>query len=258
MAQFLDKNEIEGFLVHTPLKVEVYDELDSTNHFALNRCKQKKTEASVIIADRQTAGRGRLKRVWESPANQNLYFSILIKPEVALNQWSSLTLISGIACYRVLKNWIAELRLKWPNDLYVGDKKIGGILCEISENENKMLVIGVGINLLSKPEDFSEAIRAQSTSLILESKKSFTRNEIAGKLISEIWKCAQDFFKMGFELFRHEWEDAAHMKGKKIKVCDAHLSYSGICRGLDEDGTLLIERSGILDRVIAGDVIWED
>jgi BirA family biotin operon repressor/biotin-[acetyl-CoA-carboxylase] ligase len=247
-----------------PLQVTVLPETDSTNDEAQRRARQGAPEGTVIFAEKQTSGRGRLNRRWESPEKKNIYASILLRPALLPSITPQITLIAGIACYEALEPFLKPaqgssfLRLKWPNDLWVHAKKIGGILTEMETHNDSVdfIVVGIGLNVNAGPEDFSEALRPIATSLRIETGSFQSRSAIVADLLLSFFRIYRSFLKNGFEALRKKWESYSRMQGRKVKVQENQRSYEGVCEGLDENGFLLVRTPAGVEKVIAGDVMW--
>jgi len=143
----------------------------------------------VIIADRQTGGKGRLDRTWESPAGLNIYLSIVIRPELEPKNVTMLTILAAVAGAAALrKTCNIPVSIKWPNDLVIADKKLGGILTEVRADPDRinLAVIGIGINVNMTDKDFPEEIRYSATSVKQETGTVFSRNEIIIQLPNEV------------------------------------------------------------------------
>jgi len=246
-----------------PLRFEILSETDSTNSHTFGRGEQGALEGLVVFAERQSAGRGRLNRAWESPGGKNIYTSLLLRPPLSPSTAPQITLVAGVACYEALRNYVgarqaAPLRLKWPNDLWVGLKKIGGILTELKASGDRVdfVVVGIGLNINADVADFSEGLLPIATSLLLETGKTHSRSQMAGGLLQSFFQNYDDFLKNGFEPIRKKWEAYSKMGGTKVKVAESGRTFEGICQGLDEEGYLLVRTSSGVEKVVAGDVSW--
>jgi len=176
-------------------KFHHYEVIDSTNAEALRRAKEGGEEGEVFIADRQTAGRGRMGRSWESPAGKNIYISFLLKPKLAPPKAPLLTLVAGEAVFETLFPLLppplkSRFRIKRPNDLYLKDKKVAGILTEAgsSRGEIDWVVVGIGINVNADPDDFSPEIQETATSLKIATGKEIDREPIISALVEAFEK----------------------------------------------------------------------
>ncbi len=259
---FLSENEIlksvgEVELKRLPLHLHLLPETGSTNQVAFELAQKGAPEGTVVLADSQTGGKGRLDRKWESPPGKNVYLSFVLRPKISPALAPQLTLVAGIACYQTLESFISKgLWLKWPNDLYVTSKKIGGILTEMSARASSLdfVIVGIGLNLNSSLSDFSEEVRSVATSLFLESQTQCSRSEVTGRLLSFLIRDYQRYLTQGFSWVRQEWEECSQMKGQKIWVEEGSQKYEGVCEGLDEEGFLVMKTETETKKILAGDV----
>jgi BirA family transcriptional regulator, biotin operon repressor / biotin---[acetyl-CoA-carboxylase] ligase len=254
-SEILSAGALEGEF----LRIKILEETDSTNQNALELGLKDAPEGTVILAEKQRAGRGRLGRIWESPSHRNLYLSVILRPNLPPSSVSPITLVAGIACHQALSRFIKTgLRLKWPNDLWVDSRKIGGILTEMEAEQDKvhLVVVGIGLNINSRPEDFSPELRPLATSIAIETQKKHSRSQVAGLLLSSLFQHYRTFLKEGFDGMRRKWEELSRMRGAKVKVDEGDRAFEGVCEGLDENGFLLVKTPSRLERVVAGDVSW--
>lgn len=258
----LNPQEIQNALSPLPsgLKIETYVEITSTNDMGHQLAKQGASENTVVLAEKQTAGRGRLDRSWESPAFKNIYLSIILRPTLTPNKTPQINLIAGLAAYRTFLQLLPKgLHLKWPNDLLFKNKKLGGVLTEMEltpEGGVDYMIVGVGLNINAESSDFSASLKDTATSLKMERKEEFSRSQIAGMFLNEFFNLYQRYQKESLQPFLYEWENAAQMKGKKVKVDEGDKTFEGICLGLDAEGYLLVDSQGKKETVVAGDVSW--
>lgn len=240
--------------------LQILESCSSTNEVVKQWANQGKAEYAVAFAEKQTAGKGRLDRTWESPAYKNLYFSILLRPSLNATESPQLNLLAGLAAFRCFYKLAPKgLRLKWPNDLWLNKKKVGGILTEMQpDTEGKVdyLIVGVGLNINASPEDYSNSIQNIAGSLKTETQEEYSRSKIAGMFLNEFFQLYQRYQQEGLKPFLYEWENAAQMKGKKVKVEEGNRTFEGTCQGLDPAGYLLIHSQGKTETIIAGDVSW--
>jgi BirA family transcriptional regulator, biotin operon repressor / biotin---[acetyl-CoA-carboxylase] ligase len=240
-------------------EVFVHDRVSSTNELAMSMAaKDGERPDSVIIADSQERGKGRLGRVWQSPAGKNIHLSLLLRPNLAPRDATMLTLLSAVASASAIKNISGlPVAIKWPNDLILSEKKVGGILTEIRADIDKvsLAVIGIGINVNTDKEDFAGGIDLIATSMKEETGKRFSRNELIIEILKEFDRLYSRFKTEGKAPLLQEWKTLSSTIGKKVKVSIADDILYGVAEGIDEDGMLILKLpSGILKRISAGDV----
>ncbi|NLW56126.1 MAG: biotin--[acetyl-CoA-carboxylase] ligase [Firmicutes bacterium] len=236
--------------------IEYYDELSSTNQRAkelLVSCP----EGTVVLAESQTAGRGRLGRRWFSPPGTGIWMSLILRPQLPPAQLSKLTLVAAVALSQAI---FAELEVrplvKWPNDLYWNGRKLSGILTELTGEMGRLesVVLGVGLNVNQKPEDFPEEIREQAGSLWMIKKSPVDRKALLRRYLEvlevEYFRALTD----GFDRILEYCRQYTYTLGRHVTVTNGAQTFSGIAVAIDEDGGLIIDQDGQSRKVIAGDV----
>ena len=208
------------------------------------------------MADMQTAGRGRRGRVWESPAGENLYFSLLLRPDFAPDKASMLTLVMAMAVATAVRSCGAEAYIKWPNDIVLNGRKLCGILTEmhLQPEGSYFVVIGVGVNVGMK--EFPPELAGMATSLWAEQNMVTDREELLERILQSFEKFYQEFALRGdFYLLQNAYNDILINRGKAVKVLDPKGEFSGIAKGINGHGELLVEReAGEIVTVYAGEV----
>ncbi len=238
--------------------LEVHGEAGSTNDLAMAAGAAGAPDGHAILADRQNAGRGRLSRRWESPGGLGLYVSIVLRPPVPVAQAPFLTVVAGVAvCDALAETAAVAPGLKWPNDVLLEGRKVTGILSELAASGNAIrhVVVGIGINVNHRAEDFPEELRPLAGSLLLAAGRSFSRDTVAAALFNH--------FDRLYALFcrgdRHAIVEAARERsvvlGRRVELIDGKERWGGQAVDLDEDGALLVrDAAGAVRRVHAGDV----
>jgi len=224
----------------------------STNDNALLAARSGAPHGSLFVADEQTAGRGRRGNAWLAAPGESLLFSLLLRPKLELSQVSALTLAAGLA----LRDAIAPLlstptQIKWPNDLYVNDKKLAGILVESQLQGDRLqaVVLGVGLNVFSR--DLPEEIAARATSLALLGVAAVERESLLQQIMNAIALRLEAYERSGVAGILDELNAADALRDKRVRV-DA---LEGVGRGLDEQGRLLLkDDSDVVHAIIAGTV----
>lgn len=234
-----------------------YDQLGSTNTEALNQAHGRAAEGLCIIANRQTQGRGREGRLWNSEEGRGLYFSILLRPKITARYVPILTLLSAVAVHDTLKHACGiDSDIKWPNDLLVSEKKICGILAETCETSDGLaVVVGIGINYVS--EGLPKGLSETATSVL-----DVTGVEADADLII---RSLTHFFGLHYRQFNdssnaaqvlREWSArSSYVNGKEVRVTTRNGVLTGVTCGIDQFGALLVKCSdGRIASVTAGDV----
>lgn len=233
-------------------------EVDSTNLRAAELAEQGAAEGTVVIAECQTRGKGRLGRSWASPSGVNLYLSVLLRPAILPWDAPQLTFLSAVAVART----IAELpgldpEVKWPNDLLLNGRKVAGLLNEMrAETEGvHHVVLGIGVNLNMGPDQFPADLRYPATSLAIESGSPVSRSDFARRLLRHLDTLYHLYLEQGFGPLRQAWEGFFRLKGRIVEVDCQERVIRGTVAGIDEEGALLVQAAdGGTERILAGDV----
>ncbi len=240
-------------------EVYYFPEIDSTNRSAHDHARRGAGEGTVVLADFQSQGRGRLGRSWESPAGWNLYASIILRPPFPPTMAPQITLLAGVATANALaRSSGLDPRIKWPNDIFLHGKKVAGILSEIEANGTRIrfVILGVGVNVNWQKEDIPSDLREIATSLRAEGGREIPRTLMAAELFEELEQEYLLFLREGFSpRLRQEWNRLSWINGKQVTVTLPDRRISGEALGLDTDGALLLlDRDGNTQRFIVGDV----
>jgi BirA family biotin operon repressor/biotin-[acetyl-CoA-carboxylase] ligase len=236
-------------------KIYTFESIDSTNNCAKAVADIGANEGTVVIAEEQTAGRGRLGRPWFSPPSQNLTFSVVVRPQGSNEVLNLLPLFAAVAVAEAIERTTSlKVECKWPNDLLVNKKKVGGILIEGAFTEGKVeyAVIGVGINVNVAvfPSDLSQ----KASSLRLETSAEIDRALLFQEILRSLERHYKQTIRKGFQSVLPEWTSHSAMLGKTITVSQQGKSLSGVVKGLSQDGGLLFQTNGTVQTLFAGDV----
>ncbi len=232
--------------------------VDSTNAYAMDLAEKGAEHGTVVIAENQTKGRGRLGRTWVSPPGGNIYMSVILRPSIQLAEGTLLTIMAGVACCRALRNGTGiQVEIKWPNDLMVSGRKAGGILTEIKANAGNIVfaVMGIGINVNTSLEDFPSDVKETATSLRNEAAKEYPRDILVAGILGELEGCSDILAGGGKELILDEWRRLTTMLGRKVMAVLGDETLTGIAEDVDEQGMLLLRLpSGLLKKINTGDL----
>jgi BirA family biotin operon repressor/biotin-[acetyl-CoA-carboxylase] ligase len=238
-------------------KILRFDSLPSTNLEAASRAIEGAPEGLCIVANEQTAGRGRLERNWLSPKDAGLYFSIILRPRMDQSVWPLLTLMAGVAVHDALLDSCGLVTdIKWPNDILADGRKLCGILAETVETPiGRAVVVGIGINLTSR--GFPSELDRVATSIEAVSGETPNFEAVLDALIRALDGQYQVLQRpIGPEEIVTSWSAlSSYGTGKLIQVTDGDKSFAGTTRGLERDGALRVETdAGEIRIVRAGDV----
>jgi BirA family biotin operon repressor/biotin-[acetyl-CoA-carboxylase] ligase len=236
--------------------IRFYAELGSTNDEAFDLARQGAPEGTVVVADRQTRGRGRMQRVWVSPPGRNLYLSLVLRPDIAPEQAPQLSIVAGVAAAEALWGLCPGVTLKWPNDVLVRGRKLCGILAEMRAAAGRLdfVILGIGVNVNLLREECPPEIAGFATSLREETGGALSRAEVAAVLLRSLETAYRIYCREGFSPLRARWLERTDMAGKPVRVVAGTDVYEGRMAGLDDAGALLLEeKTGGIRAVMAGD-----
>ncbi len=242
-------------------EIRYFESTGSTNRDALAWAREGAPHGAAVVADGQTAGRGRLGRSFFSPPFENLYTSIVLRPSITTALAPAWPLAAAVGVAETVGAWVDDpdaVEIKWPNDVLIGGRKTCGILMELSAEAARVswMVVGIGVNLNVDPARFPEEFQARATSLRCHRRDRvdrvrFTR-DLYGSLEQSFDLCAEG----GFAAVRPRFAARFHMEGRRVRVVDHDgAEDGGVVRGVDADGALRVAREdGEEVRVLAGDV----
>lgn len=240
--------------------IVAYDEISSTNDIALILAEQGAREGTVVVAEKQTSGRGRLGRSWFSPGGKGIWTSVIFYPGFKPVELCQINLILGVAIAEAIKREThLHARLKWPNDIVISQKKIGGILIEISAEMDKIkyLVAGVGINVNLSKKDFPLSLREYASSLSAEGNAEVDRVSLFREILQQIERFYLLFKKEGFIPIKEKWLNYDNTLGRFLRVELSGETIYGQAVDIDEDGALVIRlENGISKKIVSGDVFF--
>lgn len=232
-----------------------FEEINSTNTFAKTLDKKFANHGTLIIAEKQTKGRGRFERKWESEEGKNLLFSIILQPGQEIQNIGILPLCTGSAIAEVIeKSFSLKTECKWPNDILINGKKVCGILIESTYIENKIekLIIGIGINV--NQEIFPDEIADTATSLKKETGLNINRTGLLAEVINNLDIMYQKLIINEADYFIESWKAKSSIFGKIISAVSGNVIHTGKALNIDSDGALILEKNGKEIKLLAGDV----
>ena len=237
-------------------EIRIYDGVDSTNSEAKRQAENGADHGLLILAEEQTTGRGRRGRAWESKKGEGIFMTLLLKPEIDPANASMLTLVMGMAVRAALEQEAGmDAQIKWPNDIVCEGKKICGILTEMSAQVDYInhIVIGVGINVHNR--EFPGEVQKVATSVFLQTGKAVCR----ARLAAETMNCFEVYYEQylqtqNLKALMAEYNRHLINCGRRVQVLDLKKSFTGIARGINERGELLVETENGVICVSAGEV----
>jgi len=230
---------------------------DSTNRLALDLGYANEPEGALVLAEEQTGGRGRAGRSWHSERATGIYATLLLRPKISPVQAPLLTMMAGLSAHAAIQKQTAlQPDLKWPNDLILNGKKVGGILTEMHAETTlvRFVIVGIGINV--NQEKFPPDLSGIATSLRAETGKNQSRLELLARLLREFESNYNRLLREGSAFIAERFtEISSYARGKKVRVTNGNESYVGTTAGLRPEGLLQIQREdGSVTMVLAGDV----
>lgn len=235
-----------------------YDEIESTNAEAKSLAQDGAPEGTVVIAECQTAGRGRLGRRWMSPAGKGLLFSVILRPALPMSDAHLLTIVAATAAAEAIETQTGvAVRIKWPNDLYVDDRKLGGILTEVSGEQDEIdwVVVGVGVNVNTEYGELPVPLRRTAASLKIAGGRLFDRSELLAHILLSLEASYLATLRGGFEGALESFRRRDYLSRKTVSVQTREGPIVGEALGIDDRGALLLQLPHRhVRRFYAGDV----
>ena len=248
---FLSAAEIALSAPSLAWPVHIFDSIDSTNAEALRLVGAGCAAPFLVLAEQQTAGRGRRGRRWVSPFAQNLYYSLVLRIDGGLRQLEGLSLVVGLAVMQALReSGVQGASLKWPNDVLVGQKKIAGILLELVGDPADIchVVLGIGINVNMQRAD---EVDQQWTSVQLETGFPVDRNALVAQLGLQLQGYLDQHRKGGFVALQEEWEQNHAWQGRPVSLIAGVNQVDGVVLGVDRQGALRLDVDGV-EKIYSG------
>ena len=238
-------------------KVICYDAVDSTNLVLKNLAREGAEDGTVVVADSQGTGRGRMERAFFSPPGKGIWVSILLRPTFLPQDAPKCTLMAAVAVARAMEAFGLRAEIKWPNDILHDGRKLVGILTEMSAEMDRVnyVVIGIGINVNIAPEDFPAELRSIATSLMQMKGAPMPRVAFLQELLRALDDLYTSVQHEGFAPVLAAWREYAVTLGQEVRVIGpAGEEFEGVAADIDAEGTLLVDTAEGRRRVLAGDV----
>ena len=237
-------------------EIHLFPEIASTNTLAMEMASRGSAEGTVVIAELQTSGKGRLGRKWVSPKG-NLYLSIILRPDIPMHKAPIITLMGAVAVTSAIRNMCGvQAAIKWPNDILIANKKVSGLLTEMSAEQDRIrhLVIGIGVDVNMELGTLPPDIRPLVTTLSAEVGIKINRTALLREILRELDRWYQAFLKNSADVLE-EWEKLNMTIGNPIAVSGAGEMLAGLAQGIDNEGRLVVKLdNGTVRTVAAGDV----
>ncbi|MEN6390834.1 MAG: biotin--[acetyl-CoA-carboxylase] ligase [Syntrophomonas sp.] len=235
-------------------------EIDSTNNYAKQLAAKGYPEGTLVIAERQTAGRGRRGRQWHSEPGQCIFMSLILRPSLPLKELSRMTLFIAVAVVDTLERFGIKSGIKWPNDVLINGRKIAGILTEAVTDMDgiEYIVTGIGLNINNRIADFPEEVRSIATTVREETGRLVPRVEVLQEFLWQLEKSYRQLISGGFNEILEKVRSLSLVIGRDVKIDSVNGITSGRAIDIDNDGFLMVRDSmGNIHRVMSGEILFK-
>lgn len=238
--------------------VHFKETVSSTQKIASKLVYEGAPEGTIVVAEEQLEGRGRLQRKWYSPKGTGIWMSIILRPDIPIHQAPQLTLLAAVSVAQAIEMYTGvKVGIKWPNDILINGKKVVGILTEMQAEIDKIqaIIIGIGINVNHKKEHFAPEISQIATSLALEKGSEINRAGLMQAIFLHMEKLYEEYLLHGFSFIKALWESYAISIGKEIKAVTMNETFIGLAKGIRDDGVLILEdHNGAIHYIHSADI----
>ena len=267
----LNSDVLNSFEINEELKTKalgrnvVYlDKIDSTNNYAKKIALEGCEEGTLVVADYQTSGRGRLGRDWNSTDKKGVWMSLVLRPDIPFEEVQIITLAASVAVVQALYDYAhIEAGIKWPNDIIIKGKKVCGILVEMNMEIDRInfLILGIGLNVNQQKNDFSQELLDKAVSLkmymeeTLNSQKILKRNELIAVILLKFEEIYDKVKSGAFEDIISEWKKYSVTLGKEVNIIYKNEQYKGVAEDITKDGKLIVKcEDGSVKEVFSGEI----
>lgn len=253
-------NEIQlGLHTKTLGKTIHYEEsVTTTQKIAHRLSNEGYPEGTLVVAEEQLGGKGRLMRNWYSPKYSGIWMSLILRPNIPFHQAPQLTLLAAVAVVQAIEKTTGlQPQIKWPNDILMNRKKVTGILTELQAESDRIhsVIIGIGMNVNQQKEDFPEELQETATSLLLEGGHKVSRASVIQAVLVRLEALYEQFLEEGFLPIKKLWESYAISLGQEIKATTVKETIIGKAIGITDEGVLLLEdHSGKVHSIYSADI----
>ncbi|MDF2928530.1 MAG: birA [Anaerospora sp.] len=245
------ESQVLGTVIH------YFTDVSSTNNEAKKLAADGCPEGTIVVAEAQTVGRGRLSRGWFSPHGKGIWLSVVLRPPFQPQQAPKCTLMAAVAVTKAIRSFCnLPCGIKWPNDILYNGRKLVGILTEMNAEMDAInyIVIGIGINVNTAADEFPPELAEIATSIFAETGEEISRLQLLCRILTELEQVYQQVIQHGFAPILEEWKTLSVTLGQAVNVIGPDEQYSGTAVDIDEDGALLVDTEVGVRKVIAGDV----
>jgi len=238
-------------------RIKYYESTDSTNDAAKDLALKGVPDGTVVVAEHQTKGKGRLKRSWLAPSGDNILFSVVFYPEIRIDLVFRLTMLASIAVVKAIRRICkVDAKIKWPNDVYINNKKVCGVLTEFSADFDSVqyAVVGIGLNVNFETSKNAE-IKNIATSLMEECGEKVSRLSVLKLLLEELDSLYNSFLKSGGVGLEKEWNKYSMVVNREVKIISGKDEKRGVAKGINKYGHLILEnKNGQNEEIMCGDL----
>ncbi len=240
------------------IRLVCFDKVDSTNDVAKRFVQEGVCDRLVVLSNCQSSGRGRFDRAWESPRG-GLYASLVTKPVLSSSGFPLMGMVLGISAVSAIHSLsVFDAQLKWPNDIVVNEKKVGGILSEMVTEGGQVVavILGIGINVNLELDDYSEDLRESITTLLLETGEESSIEDLAALLLNEVYRRIREVeTRQTFDSILSEYKSVCNTLGKRVRVEQVDGTFEGLALNIDAHGALILGTEEGEVKVSTGDVL---
>lgn len=233
----------------------------STQQIAHIAAMEGAKNGTIIVADEQTEGKGRMDRSWHSAKNKGIWMSMILRPEILPTQAPQITLLAASALAELMERTIGVTpQIKWPNDILINHKKTAGILTEMQSEQDQIryIVLGIGINVNHDPDEMPEDIRSLATSLKIESNQKWNIQTIIQEFLTIFEKEYDQFLATGFEQVKKKWERYGYKIGEVVPVQVGKELFDAKLIGIEADGALRVKKADSTEKVLySAEIQWQ-
>jgi len=239
-------------------KIVYRETVCSTNELAKELAQEGAAEGTVVIAEEQTGGKGRMGRSWYSPSGQGLWFSVILRPQISTAGVSKITLVSAVAVAKSIREVTGlQAGIKWPNDILIDNRKVSGILTEMNAEIDRVnyLILGIGVNVNTRPELMPPELAGTATSLAEQKGARISRIELLASILNNLDAAYREFIKGNFAPILSLWKEMSVTLNRWVRISSINDTDEGIAFDVDDEGALLLmKKDGSMKRILSGDV----
>lgn len=236
--------------------IRYFTSVPTTQNVAHQWAKEGAPEGALVVAEEQTAGKGRLGNQWDSPPGQGIWMSLILRPEISIREASHFTLLTSLAVYQAIQPYSRlSVQIKWPNDLLIDGKKVCGILTELKGEEDRIdyLIIGIGVNV-NQPADWASEWTKPATSLSQVWGKPIHRASLLVAILQQLEKYYDLYKQEGFAPVKQAWEQITYLFGKRIIARTPNGKVEGVAACLNDDGALVLKTDTGLQELYSAEI----